>query len=222
MAGDHIGIVEGVDEAEAQLPLQTAGFGAGGVVVVAIEHHLGAAGCHRPHLHLRRGDRHHDHGTTAQPLGGQGHPLGVVAGAGGDHATVELGAAEAHHPVVGAAQLEAEHRLQILPLEQHPVAQAGREVGGRIEGGFDGHVVDAGPQDPLQVGSGLRWCGRSGGLGGPRGSVGLAGLIEGAGGSIHGSSLAIDRSNGHGCRHLPVGKPYIGSEGSQKACNSAR
>ena len=163
LAGDHIGVIKGVDEAEAALLFQAPGFAIGGVVGVAMEHHLGAPGGHRPHLHLRRGDRHHDHGLAPQALGAQGHALGVVAGAGGDHAPLQFLRREARHLVVSAAQLEAEHRLQVFPFKQHGVVQAPRQVGGGIQGRFDRHVIDPGPQDPLQhVATGLHRCGAGG------------------------------------------------------------
>jgi hypothetical protein len=37
------------------------------------------------------------------------------------------------HLVVGAAQLEAEHRLLVLALEQHVVAQAARQAARRLQ-----------------------------------------------------------------------------------------
>ena len=151
LASDHVRVVEGVDEAEAPFSGESPGLAAGGVVVVAVQHHLGAAIQHRLHLHLGGGDRHHDHGPAAQGLGPEGHSLGVIAGAGGNHAQRQLLGAEARHLVVGAPQLETEHRLQVFSFQQHPVGEAGRQGGGRIQGRLDGHVIDAGPQDPLQI-----------------------------------------------------------------------
>ena len=55
------------------------------------------------------------------------------------------------HLVVGAAQLEAEHRLQILALEQDLRPEPRRQLGRRIERRLDGHVVDAGVQDATEV-----------------------------------------------------------------------
>jgi len=139
-----------MNKAEPPLFGQPIGLAAGRVVVVAVQHHLGAAGCHGPHLHLRRGHRHHDHGAATQLLGTQRHTLSVVPGTGGDHAPFQFSRTEARHLVVSAPQLEAEHGLQVFPLQQHGVGEPAREVGGGIEGGFDRHVVDPRPQDALQ------------------------------------------------------------------------
>jgi hypothetical protein len=53
--------------------------------------------------------------------------------------------------VVGAAQLEAEHRLHVLALEQDPVAAARRQDGRQLQRRFDGHVIDAGVEDFFEV-----------------------------------------------------------------------
>ena len=55
------------------------------------------------------------------------------------------------HLVVGAAKLERKHGLLILALQQHPIADAARQRGRRIERRFDGDVVDLGSEDLLQV-----------------------------------------------------------------------
>jgi hypothetical protein len=48
----------------------------------------------------------------------------MVAGAGGDDAARRLVGPEVGNLVVRASQLEAEHRLQILALQEDLVAQA--------------------------------------------------------------------------------------------------
>ena len=72
----------------------------------------------------------------------------MVAGARGDHAAGALRGAEVRDPVVGAAQLEAEDRLQVLALEVHAVAQPRRQPRRGLERRFAGDVVDAAGQDP--------------------------------------------------------------------------
>ena len=181
-----------MDEGESPLLFKLARSPVGLVVGVAVQQHFRPAGRHRAHLHLGGGHGHHDHGRATQALGGQGDALGVVPGTGGDHTPGQLLTGEADHAVVGAAQLEAEHRLQVLPLEQHLVAQAPRQVGGRVERGFDRHVVNAGAQDTLQVGAGQRVSSRAKGIG-DRFS--------------HSGSLAIADANGRQCRRLPEGTP---------------
>ncbi len=91
LAGDDVGVIEGVHEAQplGLLHLQCVVVGVG--IAVAVQHHLAAQRGHRIDLQLGRGHRHHDHGAAAQLLGRQRHALGVVAGAGADHAFCQLG-----------------------------------------------------------------------------------------------------------------------------------
>ena len=99
----------------------------------------------------RRGPRHDDGRRHAEPLRAQGHPLGMVTGAGGNHpAGADLGV-QAGELVVGAAQLEREDRLQILALQEDLVADPGGELGCQGQRCLQGHVVDAGLQDAFDV-----------------------------------------------------------------------
>jgi hypothetical protein len=68
--------------------------------------------------------------TALQPSlrAAQRHALCVVAGRSADHAALQLLGRQVRHLVVGAAQLEAEHRLLVLALEQHVVAQSPRQA----------------------------------------------------------------------------------------------
>ncbi|OIQ72741.1 hypothetical protein GALL_456260 [mine drainage metagenome] len=154
LSGDHVRIVEGVNEGQPLLVLQGEGMGIGVAVAVAFEHdvHAGPAkGAHRVDLHLRRRRWHHDHRAAAQLVRRQRHPLRVVASRGADHAACALLVAQARHLVVRPAQLEAEHRLRVLALEQHLVVQAARQVARRIERRLDGHVVHPCVQNTLQI-----------------------------------------------------------------------
>ena len=82
---------------------------------------------HRLDLDLRRGLRHDDERADAEVAGRERHALRVVAGAGRDDAARPLGVGQVRDPVVGAAQLEAEDRLQVLALEQDLVAEPARQ-----------------------------------------------------------------------------------------------
>jgi hypothetical protein len=53
--------------------------------------------------------------------------------------------------VIGAAQLEGEHRLQIFALEQDPVAQSTRQPGCYLQRRLYGDVVDARLEYALQI-----------------------------------------------------------------------
>ncbi len=111
------------------------------VVGVAMQNGFRAPGPYRIDLDLRGRYRHDDGRATAQPLRCERHALGMVAGRGGDHAGRQSLAGKARHFVVGPAQLEGENRLQVFPLEQDAVADAGGQGGCEIEGGFVGDVV---------------------------------------------------------------------------------
>ncbi len=118
---------------------------------IAMQHHLAATGAHALHLQLRRGARHDDGGLDAQFARRQRQALRMVTRRGGDHAAGELFGRQLRQLVVGAANLEGEHRLQILALEQNLVAEPLGKLAGGLQRGFDGHVVDARGEDLLDV-----------------------------------------------------------------------
>ena len=61
-----------------------------------------------------------------------------------DHAFGELLFAEAEHLVVGPAQLEGKHRLQIFPFQQYPVTETLGQLCGLIYRGFHHQIIDTG------------------------------------------------------------------------------
>src|SRR5262245_45105270 len=75
----------------------------------------------------------------------------MVAGGRCDYATLEFLGGQLRQLVVGAANLEGVHRLQILALEQDLVAQTLGKLTGGLKGGFHGDVVDARGKDLLDV-----------------------------------------------------------------------
>jgi hypothetical protein len=134
LAGNHVGVVEGVHKGQALFLLQLQRVAVGVGIAVAVQHHLAAQGAHGVDLELRRGGGHHDHGARAQLVRAHGHALRVVAGRGADHAAFQLLGRQVRHLVVGAAQLEAEHRLLVFALEQHLVVQALAQVARQAPG----------------------------------------------------------------------------------------
>ncbi len=148
---DHVRIVERVHEGQPALALPDDGARVGVGVRVAVKRHLRAERPHRLDLQLGRRHRHDDHRARPQLARRQRDALRVVAGAGRDHAAAERGRRQVDHLVVGAAQLEAEDRLQILALEQDLGAETRRQQRRDVERRLDGDVVDAGVEDPLQV-----------------------------------------------------------------------
>ncbi len=151
LAGDHVRVVEGMQEGQALLGLEGLRLGERLVEGVAVQDDLRAARPAGIDLDGRGGARHHDHRPGAEPGGGQRDALRVVARRGADHAAGDLFGAEARHLVVGAAQFEREDRLQILTLQQHGAAESLRHPRHRIEGALDRHVVDAGGEDLADV-----------------------------------------------------------------------
>ena len=123
------------------------------VVVIAVQHHLGAKVEDRLHLDVGSGLRHDDHRGDAAAVRGERHALGVIAGGGAHHAATGSQLGQVSDAVVGAAQLEREHRLQVLALEQHAVPEPAREPCRKLEGRFDGDVVDARLENSLDVGT---------------------------------------------------------------------
>ena len=85
---------------------------------------------------------------------GKRHALRMVAGARRDHPARALGLGHVRDAVVGAAQLVAEDRLQILALEQHFVAEAARQPVCPVERRLVRDVVDAAVEDQPQHGLG--------------------------------------------------------------------
>ena len=194
LPGDHVGVVVGMHEGHAALLLKQVGVGLGVAERVAVEHDLGAALAAGPDLDLGGGRGHHDQSVQPQLLGAEGHALRVVARRGGDDAAFPLRLAQARHLVVGAAQLEGKHRLLVLALEQHRVAQALRELRRVLKGGFDGHVVHAAGQHPAhQV-----HAGRSGDLRFSQGGFGLGNFGHGASPWIPGRQENTPRHGGGG------------------------
>jgi hypothetical protein len=151
LARDHFRVVVGMDESEPAPAAQRPRVDVGLVVGIAAQHHGRSARLDRRDLDLGRGDRHHDGGAAAEPPGGERHALRVVAGGSGDDAALQRRRGELRHLVVGAAQLEREHRLQVLALEQDARAGARGKLRRGLERRLDRDVVDARGEYALQV-----------------------------------------------------------------------
>src|SRR6476620_8510325 len=74
----------------------------------------------------------------------------MIARARRDDAAGAFAGCQVRNLVVGAAQLEAENRLQILALEEDRVADAAREAGRRSERRLTRHVVDTAREDVME------------------------------------------------------------------------
>ena len=124
LSGDHQGIVERMNHHAPGGQGQFVATGLGVGERVARQLHFGAEIANRIHLDLRRRPRHHDESGHAEVSRRERHALGMIAGAGGEHAARPLVGRQVRHAVVGAPQLEAEDRLQVFTLQEDVVAGA--------------------------------------------------------------------------------------------------
>ena len=151
LAGDDVRVVVGRHIGEAAVRAEDLCMARRLVETVAVDHGVAAARPHARHLDARGRARHHDGGDDAEPLAREGDALGVVAGRGRDDAALQRLARQARHLVVGAADLEGEDRLQVLALQQHPVAEPTRQPGQGVERRPDRDVVDPRVEDAARV-----------------------------------------------------------------------
>jgi len=121
----------------------------GGIVVVAVQHHLDTVAAHRINLDLRV-----VRGITITAL----VPSRLAASATpwawlpAEAATTPLRscAGAARPSCCSTTALEREHRLLVLALEEHGVAGAARQDRGVFERRFARHIVDPGVEDAFQ------------------------------------------------------------------------
>ncbi|MNZ76598.1 hypothetical protein D3C78_951110 [compost metagenome] len=151
LTGDGVRIVIGVDVDKALFVHQLQRIGQRFRERVTVQHHLATARTHAFDLDLGGGLGHHDGGLDPQLTGRQGHALGMVAGRCGDYATGQFLSTELGQLVIGTANLEGEHRLQVFTLEQDVVAQTLAQLAGGLQRSFDGNVVNARGEDLLDV-----------------------------------------------------------------------
>ena len=147
LPGDDIGVIERRDQGVTMQLGQATTLGIGLIEAVTEQHHIAAHAPHRIDLDVRRGGRHHDGSLDVQFGPGERYPLGVVARRGGDDPLGPLLLGQTGNLVIGAAQLEGVHRLQILALEHHMVAQTVRDLLQHLQRGDLGHLVNRGEQD---------------------------------------------------------------------------
>ncbi len=148
---DHVGVVIGVDERQLSAAHDAHRLGERIVVGVALEHDRRAERGDGVDLDLGRRHRHHDRRAGTEPLSGESDALRVVPGRGGDDALAQGCGRQSRHLVVGAAKLEREDGLEILALQQQPVAESLREERRLLERRLDCDVVDVRVEDCLQV-----------------------------------------------------------------------
>ena len=126
LAGDDIGVIEGVGKGVALFPGQALGFAGGIVIDARYQNDIGAVAARGLHLQDRRALRHADHRTDAELGRRERHALGVVAGRAGDDPVTGLLRREIADLVVGTADFERAGLLQVLGLDEEVFAEAGR------------------------------------------------------------------------------------------------
>ena len=116
-AGDHLRIVEGVDEDVAVLERQLARLGEGIVDDLAVKHDLGAVPAVWVTFTVGVDFRHHDDRRNPEPLCVIGDRLRVIAGRRGDDSALALFGRQLQQFVERAALLVGGRELQVLELE---------------------------------------------------------------------------------------------------------
>ena len=93
-----------------------------------VEDDLGAVAARGLELRPRRVARHDDHRRGPEQARHQRHRLRVVARGVGDHAARQRLRRQPRDGVVGAAELERPHALQVLALEEHGARRCARRA----------------------------------------------------------------------------------------------
>ena len=120
---NNVRVVVGVHINQPLLLHQHPGVSGCLVECVPVQNHPGAVGSHPVDLDTRGCLGHDDRGLHAHAARRVSEALGMVARRCRDHAGRSFGLTELAHLVVGTAQLEGEHRLEILALEEDAIAQ---------------------------------------------------------------------------------------------------
>jgi len=81
----------------------------------------------------------------------EGDALGVIAGGGTDHTALGGGRGELSDLVVGAANFERKHRLEVFTFEEDAIVQTARQPRCGVQRRFHGDVVHLGFEDAIYV-----------------------------------------------------------------------
>ena len=128
LSGDHVRIIERMNEDQIALPRERQRALERAVVIVSMNHNLPTEVDDRLHLDVRRRLRHHNDRRNAASFRGQRYALRMIAGRSAHDAALRGGFRQVRNPVIGAPQLERKHRLQILALQHHAVAEPARQA----------------------------------------------------------------------------------------------
>ncbi len=135
MTIDHGRVIERMDERHPFQLADSERFITGLIVVRAVQDHIGSKSTGGGSLH-QRGHQGHDNARQDAALGGVvGHGLGVISGAGSDHAAPLLLVTQQQNPVKRTAFFEGPGPLQIIQLQKDlltgNLGERGRELARR-------------------------------------------------------------------------------------------
>ena len=151
LAGDDIRIIERVHEHQISLAAEFRGLLVGMIVVIAVQYDFAAQISDSLHLDFRRGERHHDDRRNSARARGQCDALRVVACRGADDAALRADRRQLRDLVVGAANFERKHRLQVFTFEPDVIVQTARQPRCGLQRGLDGDIVDFGFENAIDV-----------------------------------------------------------------------
>ena len=151
LSGDDIGIIVGRDESEALLLREALRLGIGLVEAAAEEHGVAAEALNCVNLDVRGGLRHDDGGLDAELLSGKGAALGMVACGCCDDSLLLGLLWKLRDLVVGTAELEGVHRLQVLPLEEDGVVETLGKLLELLQRRYHRYIVNRRKQDLAQI-----------------------------------------------------------------------
>jgi hypothetical protein len=128
------------------------GFG----IVIASKDHFRTQLADSIHFNIVCRFRHDNDGMQIQLPGSECDTLGMIAGTGGNDSTFSLDLRQFRDLVIRAAQLEAEYRLLVFPLQPDAVVESFRQKWREVQRRFLRDFVDAAGQDfPQHVVQGL-------------------------------------------------------------------
>ena len=119
LAGNHMVIIEGMNQREPVSFGSPERFLVGLVIIRAVKNNISAVGACRRDFGQRRGKRHANLRVHAQPPGMIGQPLGVISRRGRNHARAFLLGGEREQLIERTALFKCACSLQIVELEKN-------------------------------------------------------------------------------------------------------
>jgi hypothetical protein len=143
LAGDHVRVVVRRDQHRVAFGLQPSRDLLALLACRVVFDDARPVAFGAPPLGRGRVLRHHHGGASAEQAARQRHGLGVVARGVAQDPAGPLRFAQARDRVVGAAELERPHALEVLALEEQPAAQPLVERARAYDGRAVRHALEA-------------------------------------------------------------------------------